>query len=121
MKILLAIGSNVRQTQNIAEAKRRLRRLLPSIVFGQEVWTDPVGLQSDRFLNLLAYADTTFSPAELQQRLKQIECEMGDSHENHQGGRVLIDIDLAEYDGQTIKEVVWLKHVQPAKRHKTTT
>ena len=88
MMILLAIGSNVRQTQNIAEAKRRLRRLLPSIVFGQEVWTDPVGLQSDRFLNLLAYADTTFSPAELQQRLKQIEREMGDSHENHQGGRV---------------------------------
>lgn len=109
MKITLAIGSNTQQQQNVAEAKVRLRRLFPDIIFGKELWTEPVGLHSDRFLNLLAYADTTFTLEELQKQLKRIEHEMGDSHENHQQGRVLIDIDLACYDGQTVKKVVWLR------------
>lgn len=109
MKITLAIGSNTQQQQNVAEAKTRLRRLFPDIVFGKELWTEPVGIRSDRFLNLLAYADTTLTLEELQKQLKGIEHEMGDSHENHQQGCVLIDIDLACYDGQTVKKVVWLR------------
>lgn len=108
MKITLAIGSNIQQELHIAEAKTRLRRILPGIVFEEAIWTTPVGIQSDQFLNLLAHANTPLSLQTLQKRLKDIEQEMGDSHENHQQGHVIIDIDLAEYDGQTIKKVVWL-------------
>ena len=53
MKITLAIGSNILQQKNIDEAQSRLRHLLPGIVFGEAVWTTPIGIQSDRFLNLL--------------------------------------------------------------------
>ena len=108
MKITLAIGSNIQQELHIAEAKARLQRILPGIVFEKAIWTDPIGIQSDRFLNLLAHAETSLSLQALQKRLKETEQAMGDSHENHQQGRVIIDIDLAEYDGQTLKEVVWL-------------
>ena len=99
MKITLAIGSNILQQKNIDEAQSRLRHLLPGIVFGEAVWTTPIGIQSDRFLNLLA-----------------IEREMGDSHENHQQGHVIIDLDVAEYDGRIVKEVVWIKEVQQAQK-----
>ena len=97
MKITLAIGSNILQQKNIDEAQSRLRHLLPGIVFGEAVWTMPIGIQSDRFLNLLAYADTPLSLEHLQEELKAIEREMGDSHENHQQGHVIIDLDVAEY------------------------
>lgn len=116
MKITLAIGSNILQQKNIDEAQSRLRHLLPGIVFGEAVWTTPIGIQSDRFLNLLAYADTPLSLDHLQEALKAIEREMGDSHENHQQGRVIIDLDLAEYDGRTVKEVVWIEEVQQAQK-----
>lgn len=112
MKITLAIGSNILQERNVAEAQSRLRLLLPGIVFGEALWTTPVGIQSDRFLNLLAYADTPLALDKLQEGLKAIEHEMGDSHENHQQGRVIIDLDVAEYDGRTVKEVMWIKEVQ---------
>lgn len=68
MKITLAIGSNILQQKNIDEAQSRLRHLLPGIVFGEAVWTTPIGIQSDRFLNLLAYADTPLSLEHLQER-----------------------------------------------------
>lgn len=109
MKITLAIGSNILQQKNIDEAQSRLRHLLPGIVFGEAVWTTPIGIQSDRFLNLLAYADTPLSLDHLQEELKAIEREMGDSHENHQQGHVIIDLDVAEYDGRIVKEVIWSK------------
>lgn len=116
MKITLAIGSNILQQKNIDEAQSRLRHLLPGIVFREAVWTTPIGIQSDRFLNLLAYADTPLSLDHLQEELKAIEREMGDSHENHQQGHVIIDLDVAEYDGRTVKEVVWIKGVQQAQQ-----
>ncbi len=116
MKITLAIGSNILQQKNIDEARSRLRHLLPGIVFGEAVWTTPIGIQSDRFLNLLAYADTPLSLDRLQEKLKAIEREMGDSHENHQQGHVIIDLDVAEYDGRTVKEVVWIEEVQQAQK-----
>lgn len=116
MKITLAIGSNILQQKNIDEAQSRLRHLLPGIVFGEAVWTTPIGIQSDRFLNLLAYADTPLSLDHLQEALKAIEREMGDSHENHQQGHVIIDLDVAEYDGRIVKEVVWIKEVQQAQQ-----
>mgnify|MGYP000376073073 CR=1 FL=1 len=76
MKITLAIGSNILQQKNIDEAQSRLRHLLPGIVFGEAVWTTPIGIQSDRFLNLLAYADTPLSLDHLQEALKAIEAHV---------------------------------------------
>ena len=116
MKITLAIGSNILQQKNIDEAQARLRHLLPGIVFGEAVWTTPIGIQSDRFLNLLAYADTPLSHDHLQEALKAIAREMGDSHETHQQGHVIIDLDVAEYDGRTVKEVIWSKGVQQSQK-----
>ena len=88
----------------------------PESSLEKRVWTTPIGIQSDRFLNLLAYADTPLSLDHLQEELKAIEREMGDSHENHQQGHVIIDLDVAEYDGRTVKEVIWIKGVQQAQK-----
>lgn len=112
MKFTLSIGSNTDQSSNVAEAKRRLRVLFPNIVFSEEHWTTPVGIVSDRFLNLLAHAETTLSAEELQETLKQIEADMGDSHANHQKGHVVIDLDLAYYNGKKMKPIIWLEQIQ---------
>lgn len=112
MKFTLSIGSNTDQSSNVAEAKQRLRVLFPDIVFSEEHWTAPVGIASDRFLNLLAHAETTLSAEELQETLKQIEADMGDSHANHQKGHVVIDLDLAYYNGKKMKPIIWLEQIQ---------
>lgn len=112
MKFTLSIGSNTDQSSNVAEAKRRLRVLFPNIVFSEEHWTAPVGIVSDRFLNLLAHAETTLPAEELQETLKQIEADMGDSHANHQKGHVVIDLDLAYYNGKKMKPIIWLEQIQ---------
>ena len=65
MKITLAIGSNILQQKNIDEARSRLRHLLPGIVFGEAVWTTPIGIhQISRKKNfLLSIQNLNLPPA----------------------------------------------------------
>lgn len=110
--IALSLGSNTDAPQNIAKAKTLLQQLLPDVVFSPEQWTQPyptpaVPHPTEPYLNCLATATTTRSLDDLTARLKQLEHELGDSHENHQRGRVLIDIDVHRYGDKIVKEILW--------------
>ena len=109
MKITIALGSNTEQQQHIKEAIERLKTVFSDITFTQLQWTDPIGVVSDRYLNCLANFTTSLSLQQLVQQLKDIETAMGDTHENHEQGIVLIDLDVIKYGDKEVKKIAWLQ------------
>ena len=105
VQVILALGSNTNQERNIREAKQALSRLLPDIVFYEEMWTEPVGISSDRFLNCVAQAHTTTPLATLRRQIKKIELSLG--NKDHDTNTVNIDIDLLQYGSRRYKEEDW--------------
>ncbi len=106
-KAIVALGSNTRQEENIGKAKLMVASLLEDCRFTQELWTQPIGIDSDRFLNALATGYTTLAQEELQVRLKQIERKLGNTKEQRQEGVVCIDIDLLQYGTAKLKKGDW--------------
>lgn len=109
MKITISLGSNTEQEQHIEEAIERLKTVFSDITFTQPQWTEPVGVVSDRYLNCLANFTTLLSLQQLVQQLKNIETAMGDTHENHKQGIVLIDLDVIKYGDKEVKKIAWLQ------------
>lgn len=109
MKITVSLGSNTEQEQHIEEAIERLKTVFSDITFTQPQWTEPVGVVSDRYLNCLANFTTSLSLQQLVQQLKDIETAMGDTHENHKQGIVLIDLDVIKYGDKEVKKIAWLQ------------
>lgn len=107
--IILALGSNRNRRKNIRQAQQFLRNLLPDIIFTKTIKTDAIGSNTPLpfFYNCMAKATTSLPLAELQQQLRNIETTMGDSHESHQKGIVVIDIDLLAYGSQQFKADDW--------------
>ena len=108
MKTIIALGSNNNQEENISKAQNLLKLRFKNITFSALQWTEPIGIKSDVFLNCTASFDTEWTLPEVKRYLKELEHSMGDSHENHQKGRVLIDIDLIQYGNKIIKDIIWL-------------
>lgn len=109
MKITISLGSNTEQEQHIEEAIERLKTVFSDITFTQPQWTEPIGVVSDRYLNCLANFTTSLSLQQLVQQLKNIETAMGDTHENHKQGIVLIDLDVIKYGDREVKKIAWLQ------------
>ena len=109
MKITISLGSNTEQEQHIEEAIERLKTVFSDITFTQPQWTEPVGVVSDRYLNCLANFTTSLSLQQLVQLLKDVETAMGDTHENHKQGIVLIDLDVIKYGDKEVKKIAWLQ------------
>lgn len=112
MEITLSMGSNTHQEKNILEAKERLRALFGNVEFYYEQWTEPIGVCSDKYLNLMARAQTQLKEEDVRSALKNIERFMGDSHENHRQGKVLIDLDLLTYGTKRTGKAIWLSSEQ---------
>lgn len=109
MKTTISLGSNTEQEQHIEEAIERLKTVFSDITFTQPQWTEPIGVVSDRYLNCLANFTTSLSLQQLVQLLKDVETAMGDTHENHKQGIVLIDLDVIKYGDKEVKKIAWLQ------------
>ncbi|WP_158602640.1 2-amino-4-hydroxy-6-hydroxymethyldihydropteridine diphosphokinase [Proteiniphilum sp. X52] len=102
--ILLSIGSNTFAKTNIDKAKRMLLFLFPDIVFSEPILTEP---EDDKyaylFRNVLAKANTEMSPEEVIDKIKQTERAVGRTPRDKYLGRMIIDIDLIQYDGRILR------------------
>lgn len=112
MKVDISLGSNTSATTNMHKAKALLKALLPDARFDEEVWTAPyptalVPHPTAKYLNCLAHATTALPQDELVAELKRLEETLGDSHDNHRKGIVLMDFDLLTYGNQTVREKLW--------------
>ena len=52
-KLIFSLGSNYDQERNIIEAISLLNKMFAKndIVFSRQMWTDPIDIESDKFLN----------------------------------------------------------------------
>ena len=94
-KVILSLGANENQESNMQLAQYKLERLLSNqVIFSEMMWTTPIGIDSDRFLNCLAVAHTHHSFTQLHRALKQIERSLGSLRAERKRGVVKMDIDI---------------------------
>jgi 2-amino-4-hydroxy-6-hydroxymethyldihydropteridine diphosphokinase len=103
--LVFTLGTNTRQHENMAAAKRQLREHLPGIIFSANVWTDPIGIESDQFLNCVAMVTSTLPPDKLNTIVQEIENSLGGK--DHENNIVNMDIDLLQYGQQKLKKQDW--------------
>lgn len=97
-EIILALGSNTDQESNLALAKELLKNMFDDVKFTRYLWTSPIDIDSDRFLNCLAMAHTRHGYSQVHRALKQLERQIGNSKVNRSKGIVKIDVDVLQYD-----------------------
>ena len=93
-KVLIAIGSNHRQSVHVQWASQWLSKLLDNCLLSRCLWTPDIKGTGRWYMNRLAVGNTSLSPAELEQRLKEAEVMLGRTKQ-----QVTIDLDLMLYDG----------------------
>ena len=102
-RVIIALGSNTQQEANIRLAVDHLLPLLgPAVRYSPALWTDPIGIQSDRFLNLILVGHTDQDATAFVKLLKTLEQDMG-----RRKGYCTLDADLLAYDEQRFHESDW--------------
>ena len=107
VRILIALGSNNEQEKNVAFAMERLHSFFPGISFSRMLWTEPIGIASDRFVNALALADTDKEQEEVERILKQVEKECGRTREEKMRNIIRLDLDLLQWGTVRLREQDW--------------
>ena len=107
VRILIALGSNHEQKKNVAFAMERLHSFFPGISFSRMLWTEPIGIVSDRFVNALALADTDKKQEEVERILKQVEKECGRTREVKMRNIIRLDLDLLQWGTVRLREQDW--------------
>ncbi len=93
--LIIALGSNFCQKESMARAKDMLRPLFGgNISFTKEMWTQPIGIVSDKFLNCLAVTHTSLGHARIEEALKKVETECGNTSQDRANNIVKMDIDI---------------------------
>lgn len=105
--IIIALGSNFDQLRNVENAKRRLESLFSGIQFSRSLWTEPIGIESPRFVNALAAARSSSPKEEIERQLKRLEKESGRCREEKNLGIVRIDLDLILYGTEKLHPEDW--------------
>lgn len=103
-KVLIGIGTNSDANSNMKQAINYLLSYFPNIKFTKWIETPPFGAGfSAPFLNSLAYLQTDMQREQLQQLLKTIERNMGRLPTHKKEGKIIIDIDLLQWNGEILK------------------
>lgn len=107
--LIIALGSNKDAKKNMDKARGLLQHLFKGVVFTSCVWTDPINIESDKFLNCLAYAETTHQVKQLEMALKQIERRCGDGKSLRRTNIIKMDIDILQFDDVKYHEKDWTR------------
>lgn len=101
--IYLGLGSNVgNRSTSILNAIKELKSKIDVQVISPVYETEPYGYQEqEKFLNACIKAETTLSPLELLDFIKETEKKLGREKTFHWGPRV-IDIDILLYASEII-------------------
>lgn len=107
-QVIIAMGSNYGQIKNIDYAKNTLLRIFANkCCFSHSVWSEPIGMESDQFMNCLCYATTSHAYSQIERALKQIEKRCERSTKNNSLGRITLDLDILQYGDTRLREDDW--------------
>lgn len=106
-QLFISIGTNINQEEKLSLAKNMLRGLFTNIVFSSEIWTEPIGIQTDEFLNCIAMASTKHGLKQIERALKQIERRCGDTKSKRTENIISMDIDILQYGDEKFHVEDW--------------
>lgn len=106
-KLLIALGTNVNQKQNIQKAMDLLRKTWHDILFTNLKWTKPIGMDTDLFYNCLAYTKVDEDLLKVQQILKNIEKACGNTEADRALQKIQMDIDILMFGTRKLLEHDW--------------
>lgn len=120
--IIISLGSNHNQQKAITKAQAALRSAFDDeIRFSRRMWTEPIGMVSDRFLNCLGFAQTVLTRAETTALLKKIEADCGNTEELRKEGIIEMDIDLLLYGHSRMHIADWRRDYVKTLMHERQT
>ena len=106
--IIISIGSNYNQKENISFAKKKLAGMLgEQTSFTRDMWTEPVGIQSEKFINCICISTTRHTLLQLTKAFKQLEKKCERSKKNDLISKIPLDIDILLYGNQRYHEKDW--------------
>ena len=105
--LLIALGTNVNQKQNIQKAMELLRKTWHDILFTNLKWTKPIGMDTDLFYNCLAYTKVDEDLSQVQQILKNIEKACGNTEIDRAHQKIQMDIDILMFGTHKLHEQDW--------------
>lgn len=106
--IIISIGSNYNQKENISFAKKKLAGMLgEQTSFTRDMWTEPVGIQSEKFINCICISTTRHTLLQLTKAFKQLERKCERSKKNDLISKIPLDIDILLYGNQRYHEKDW--------------
>ena len=106
--IIISIGSNYNQKENISFAKKKLAGMLgEQTCFTRDMWTEPVGIQSEKFINCICISTTRHTLLQLTKAFKQLEKKCERSKKNDLISKIPLDIDILLYGNQRYHEKDW--------------
>lgn len=106
-KLLIALGTNVNQKQNIQKAMDLLRKTWHDILFTKLKRTKPIGMDTDLFYNCLAYTKVDEDLPQVQQILKNIEKTCGNTEADRALQKIQMDIDILMFGTRKLHEQDW--------------
>lgn len=99
--VVIALGTNIDHNRNMDKAMSLISRAVRDVRCSHRIWTEPIGMTSDKFLNMLIAGFCELSLQELKMGIKSIERECGRTTEEQRNGIVRMDIDILKYDNKT--------------------
>ena len=106
-RLIIALGANIDADANIDLAKIHLGKLFPGITFSTVISTEPIGIESDDFLNCIAVGSCVHNYTQVNRALRHIEKTMGSGKGEHGKGIVRIDLDILYFDEKKYHEEDW--------------
>ena len=106
-QIILVLGTNSEQELNMGKAREMLVALLGTLRFSKNMWTHPIDIVSDDFLNCMVVGQTSMNLSALNAALKKIERSCGDTSYKRRKNVVKMDIDILKYDTTIMHERDW--------------
>lgn len=123
-RVILALGTNIKQERNMKQVRRLLVGTWPDMKFTTTKWTQAIGMASDLFYNCLAYTKVEESLEDLTEKVKSMEQICGDTRAERSLNRIQMDIDILlygdnklhiddwqrDYIQELMKEIEFIKH-----------
>lgn len=107
-RLLIALGSNSDHEECMKKAKDMIAGLFGNnVVFTKTMWTSPVGIKSDMFLNCLALTRTELDFIQTERALKGIEASCGNTKEYRMMNIVKMDIDILLFGNDIFHAEDW--------------
>lgn len=108
---IIGLGSNTNKETSISHAHKLLSASFPDITYSSLMVTEPIIFKNNTapFLNQIALFRTPHDVERVHSILKQIEHTVGRREGDKQQERIVIDLDLIQYDDTIIKPSDFLR------------